>query len=389
MRTRPGVLVCASMTLPADSLERRQITRPVEYRQPGFDDEFDATTVFYDVIALGPWPLGRLVLIAPPLRNFTEAIMAGRINGRPVRTLLSRYFERDRCCDIWLSTTLNQPVHLKCELGSALLFPSRAEPRRYAGRRVLYTLSKENNPLWVIDWARFHVANHGADAVLIYDNGSVRYTASGLLAMLRAALPGLTVDVVSWPFPYGPGGFSSASGWDSDFCQAAAFQNARFRFLERAAGVLNCDVDELVVPVGGRSVFEAAATSTAGCVAFAGDWIASTCQPSDPKSAPRHGDFVHRETESPRCPIKWCVVPARIADDYDWSTHRVRMPGFAEAITDEFSYAHLRAISNDWKYRRSPPVALDPALHSVHGPLQAALERAGLRRRVYALEDES
>ena len=43
MRTRRGVLGCASMTLPADSPERRQITRPVEYRQPGFADEFDAT----------------------------------------------------------------------------------------------------------------------------------------------------------------------------------------------------------------------------------------------------------------------------------------------------------------------------------------------------------
>ena len=284
------------MTLPADSPERRQITRPVEYRQPGFADEFDATTVFYDVIARGPWPLGRLVLVGPPLRNFTQAIMAGRINGRPIRTLLSRYFERDRCCDIWLSTTLTQPVYLQFGFGSALLFPSRAEPRRYAGRRVLYTLSKDNNPVWVIDWARFHVANHAADAVLIYDNGSVRYTSSELLATLRAALPGLPVDVVSWPFRYGPGGFSSASGWDSDFCQAAAFQDARFRFLERAAGVLNCDVDEFVVSTGGRSVFEAAATSTAGCVAFAGDWIAATRRPSDPKGSPRHGDFVHRET---------------------------------------------------------------------------------------------
>ena len=235
--------------------------------------------MFYDVIARDPWPVGRLLLVGPPLRNFTEAIMAGRINGRPLRTLLSRYFERDRCCDIWLSTNLIQPVYLQFGFGSTVLFPSRAEPRRYAGRRVLYTLSKDNDPVWVIDWARFHVANHAADAVLIYDNGSVRYTSSELLATLRAALPGLPIDVVSWPFRYGPGGFSSASGWDSDFCQAAAFQDARFRFLERAAGVLNCDVDEFVVSTGGRSVFEAAATSTAGCVAFAGDWIAATRHP--------------------------------------------------------------------------------------------------------------
>jgi hypothetical protein len=386
---RRGVLGCASLTLPQHSPLRRDITRPVEYRQPGFDDEFDATTVFYDVITLGSWPSGHLILVGPPLRNLEATIMGGRITGRPLGPRISRYHQRDRCSDIWLPATFADIVDLAFDFGSTRLRSSRAEPRRYAGRRVLYTLSKDNDPVWVSDWAWFHVVNHGADAVLLYDNGSARYAPGELLETLRGALPGLPVDVVSWPFRYGPGGFSSTVGWDSDFCQYGAFQDARFRFLGQAASVLNTDVDELVVSASGRSVFEAAEQNAAGCVAFPGDWIAAAGHPTY-ETSPRHGDFVYRDTAQPaRCPLKWCVVSARIALEYDWSTHHVRMPGFADTITDEFGYRHFRAISTDWNYRRSAPVPLDSALHRLDRPLEAALRRAGLRGAVDTLKHQA
>lgn len=232
---------------------------------------------------------------------------------------------------------------------------------------MLYTLSKDNDPVWVLDWARFHVVNHGADAVLLYDNGSARHDPGELLEMLRGALPGFPVDVVSWPFRYGPGGVSSTTGWDSDFCQYGAFQDARFRFLGQAASVLNTDVDELVVSASGRSVFEAAEQNAAGCVAFPGDWIAAAPGHQSDGTSPRHGDFVYRDTaQRGRCPLKWCVVPTLVALEYNWSTQHVRMPGFADTITDEFGYRHFRAISTDWNY---------PAVNA-----EAAGQRAAPRR---------
>ncbi|SFU03663.1 hypothetical protein SAMN05660657_04966 [Geodermatophilus amargosae] len=389
-RARWDVLGCASLTLPAHSGLRRDITRPISERQPGFDDQFDATTVFYDAIALGSWPSGQLVLVGPPLRNLEATVTTGRIDGRPLGTRITRFHHRDRCCDIWLAAPRVRTVTVAFDFGATQLRPSRAELRRYAGRRVLYTLSKDNDPAWVVDWARFHLVNHGADAVLLYDNGSTRYSPRHLLQTLRAALPGLPVDVVSWPFPYGPGGFSSTSGWDSDFCQAGAFQDARFRFLGRAASVLNTDVDELVISASGRSVFQAAEQDAAGCVAFAGDWIGAATGRRGHPGAARHGDFVHRDAaQLERCPLKWCVVPARTGLEYNWSTHHVRMPGFTAAITDEFGYRHFRAISTDWKYPRSAPMALDPALHRVDRPLEAALDRAGLRGAVNAFKHQA
>lgn len=389
---RRDVLGCAPAQLPDRSLLRRDITRPVEHRQTRFEEEFDATTLFYDVLALGGKRNHQLVLVGPPLRNLEPHVLGGLINGHALAPMIMQYRQRDRCFDLWLSTgSGGGSIDLSFDFGSFQLVPSRSELRRYAGRRVLYTLTKDNDLDWLADWARFHAVNHGADAVLLYDNGSTRYGATQLLATLRSALPGLLVDVVTWPFLYGPGGFSRTAGWDSDFCQMGAFQDARFRFLARARSVLNVDVDELVVSASGLSVFEATEHSDAGCLAFAGDWIASVSTGGDRGPSVRHGDFVHRELTQPeRCPLKWCVVPAVIPPEVNWSTHHVRMPGFAESITDEFAYRHFRAISTDWKFQRSAQVPSDPLLHRVDRPLKAALDRAGLRRSsTDAFEDQA
>ena len=300
--------------------------------------------------------------------------LPGRPHQRPpAGTPVVAYHQRDRCSDIWLSAGSWHELRLSFDFGSVRIRPSRAQLRRYAGRRVLYTLSKDNDPAWVVDWARFHVVNHGADAVLLYDNGSTRYPPGELLRLLRAALPGVRSTWSAWPFRYGPGGFSSASGWDSDFCQAGAFQDARFRFLERARSVLNADVDELVVSASGRSVFEAAERSQVGCVAFAGDWIAAALDGQDQTAdSPARRLPVPRERRARRMPAQVVRRARPVPEERDWSTHHVRMPGFTETVTDEFGYRHFRAISTNWKYRRSAPVP-GPRAAPVDRPLEAAL----------------
>lgn len=82
---------------------------------------------------------------------------------------------------------------------------------------MLTTLSK-NNPLeWLREWV-VYVAEHGIDAVLIYDNGATRYEPEELLRTLAAVGGMQRACVVDWPFPYCPGG-GPANRWDSDFCQ--------------------------------------------------------------------------------------------------------------------------------------------------------------------------
>jgi hypothetical protein len=383
-------LGCTPIVLPMGVV--REITRPPELRQDGFNEQFDASTLFYDVI----WLCDRActhVLVGPPLRNLLAAVRAGRIDGRPLAEAIVRVYERDRCCDVWLEGRYAERCRLEFPFGTYLLTPSPARHELYAGKRVLYTLSRDNPVAWIVDWAHFHVVNHGADAVLLYDNASTHYQAADAQRALRSALPGIEVHVVDWPYSYGPGGVSRTCGWDSDFCQAGAFQDARFRFLARARAVLNCDVDELVLSLSGRSVFDAAERSSTACVAFEGRWVSSATRRASraDAGAVRHGDYRYLEPDGPRpagraspagawapCPAKWCVVPRSCGLAHDWSVHQVRSPTFDASRSAEFQYRHFRAISTDWKYRRTNEIPIDNGVHRFDPVLDAALARAGM-----------
>ena len=52
----------------------------------------------------------------------------------------------------------------------------------FRGRRVVLAMSRDNELQWIKDWVLFVVRNHGADAVLLYDNASTKYGAEQLSA---------------------------------------------------------------------------------------------------------------------------------------------------------------------------------------------------------------
>lgn len=365
------------MILPLDCDVSRQITRAPEHRQPGFEQAFDGRSLFHDAMLLEEDGATAMVLVGPPLRNLLSLFVEGALGGRNVAAWMTRYLVRDRCTDVWGPARGDQ-VRLEMAVGSFDLQPSAARHDLYEGRRVLYTLSRDNDVQWIADWARFHAANHGADALLLYDNGSTRYGVGELEDALRAALPKLVVNVVDWPFPYGPGGWSATAGWDSNFTQSTAFHDARLRFLHRAASVLNCDVDELVVSRAGESVFECTEAEESGYLAFHGKWISAAGPAREVGQQPRrHGVFAYLEQGAANCPTKWCAVPARCRLEDQWRTHAVT--GKPHSVADErFVYRHFRGVSTDWKYPRSTAVVVDPARHVLDGELLEALARARL-----------
>jgi SAM-dependent methyltransferase len=274
-------------------------------------------------------------------------------------------------------------VQFRFEFGTNSLSPQLAANHLYAGKRVLYTLSKDNDLRWIIDWIRFHVRNHGANAVLLYDNASTKYSGEELERSLRQAFPQLEVNVVQWPYKYGPQGLSRDSGWDSDFCQAGAFHDARFRFLDRASSVLNCDIDELVVSSNGGSIFEATEKARNGCLVFGGHWLSNAIDERRDKlnswSDVRHSYFKYAErSTSDPCPNKWCVVPGRCDIKDQWRTHSILGKDSTACHTRIFSYRHFRSVSTNWKYQRSRSGPFDPHLHKLDNALDIAFMRAGL-----------
>jgi hypothetical protein len=363
----------------------RESPRPPELRNADYADQFDRDTLFYDCYRVGH----HVVLQGPPFLNLTDALLA----SAPLDVAMRRWFRRPRHIgrnkrgEIWLrsdadSLTITGPI------GNYRLTIQPDMSHLFSGRRVIHTLSKDNAPRWIADWVRFYQAIHGADAVLIHDNGSTRYDAVGLQAGLRAEFPDMVIHVIAWPFIYGAqGGLAGAvngreAPWDSDFCQTGSLQHARLRFLRKAKSVLNVDIDELVLSTRGRSIFAATEARAGGFIKFPGQWISGMSpRPLTPETC-RHADFVHRDPgETRTCPPKWCIVPAR--DDpfrTSWSVHNLFGSRRNRRIDDEFSYRHMSAISNSWKEDRHIAAQSDPAGFAVDTALAESFARAGLAR---------
>ncbi|HEX4296960.1 MAG TPA: hypothetical protein VHZ56_02980, partial [Devosia sp.] len=71
--------------LPASSTIRRTPRRPLEYRDVGFDENYDDTHLFYDVF----WDGSRIVLVGPDLHDLERLVTGGvfRVDGTVVRTV--------------------------------------------------------------------------------------------------------------------------------------------------------------------------------------------------------------------------------------------------------------------------------------------------------------
>lgn len=380
MNARIALSTC---TIAAGTGLRRDPPRPPRLRNAVYAEQFDWDTLFYDVYRVGRY----IVFQGPPLLNLRPHIEASDYFLRRLRGLFprARLIERNRSSEYWVRETATH-VTLDSPLGrhDIEVQPNHAE--RFAGRRVVHTLSRNNDIAWVLEWLRFYVKVHGADAVLLYDNASTDYASDDLRAAIARAFPEVVAVVVDWPFRYGPqGGMAGAvdgreTPWDSDYCQTGSLQHARFRFLGQARSVLNVDIDELVLSDRGRSIFAATEAARGGFTKFAGHWISATTPHGIAPGRGRHGDFWLMDAqEADRCPPKWCVVPAKTsAARHCWSVHNLFGARRNRRLSGEFAYRHMRGISKGWKEARWDAVPFDPARFQPDAPLRAAFERAGM-----------
>jgi hypothetical protein len=379
----------STCTLAPDGPIRRAPPRPPEQRNAAYAGQFDWDTLFYDVYRVGR----HVVFQGPPLLNLRDSVERTPWFAERLRGLFPRAqrIERNRSSEYWVREAADEIV-LDGPLGR---FEIAVQPNlgaRFAGRRVLHTLSRNNDIAWVLDWVRFYVAVHGADAVLLYDNGSTDYASDELRAALREAFPQIVSEVVDWPFPYGPqGGMAGAvngpegpieTPWDSDYCQTGSLQHARFRFLGAARSVLNVDIDELVLSPQGRSIFAETERARRGFVKFDGRWVSATTPHGVAPGEGWHGDFWLRDAlETDECPPKWCLVPTRASRTrHAWSVHNLFGARANRRLSADFAYSHMRGISQGWKENRWDAVAYDPARFTADETLRAAFAKAGMLR---------
>ena len=379
----------APVRLPPGTI-RRISQRPLHARPKGFDDEYDDETLVYDSF----WHASaqEIVLLGPPLCNLKPYFARMTVVSAPSGNRCGfSIHEMDRHCRVVVKCPRDTTsVTLSTGLGNFRIIPQEGLTDRFRGHRVLFTLSKNNKLRWIQDWIRYHRDNHGATAVLLYDNVSTDYSVEELRSAV-GSIDGLGATcIVRWPFKYGPQGIGADRFWDSDYCQYGAWEHARLRVLSAARSALNLDIDELVVHHEGQSVFESAEQSISGIVRFHGVWVpglhARTRLPTIerpiryrdfeyykvPQRSPGRIPFLARKS---LCPTKWAVVPRRCPAYAQWAPHTIKRWPAAVFKSDRFSYRHFREINNGWKYDRSDREGFDPALHAYDYDLVTSLSR--------------
>jgi hypothetical protein len=379
--------------LPENSKYRREPARPVKHRQVSFDAQFDAHTVFYDCFRATKM---KVMLIGPPLKRFAGILDSLSIHSLPAgnecRYQVEHQFttafanrQTQNLCRIVVDVPdYETSLNLQSAAGETTL---QIEPNAcevFRGRRVLFTLSRNNHPTWICDWMRFHRDLQNADAVLLYDNGSTAYDASSLLETMKQVSGFKAIAVVAWPYKYGPQGVGRGT-WDSAFSQEGAMEDARWRYLAQAQAVLNCDIDELVLSDEGN-LFDLAAASTSGCVKFSGRWVNALTSHNHEEILPRHRESSYqllsqwrwkhfRPRDIRLCPTKWAVAPSRCPTNAHWGPHEIVGMSAQKVKSGTASYRHFSQITTGWKNKRKDLELSDRVPHREDAKLLEAFAK--------------
>lgn len=372
----PAPSSCAA--LPESSPLRRQPRAPHRPRPQAFFDAFDDRTLFYDCFWSDD---GRqILLVGPPPMNLRAAFASARFAAQPGGTALRAHFHAS--LSVMITALEGAPADTNAITvtigGETLELPvQRSGAANLAGRRVLFGINKNNDLAWIREWALWHARAHGTDAVVLFDNGSTRYAAAEVAAVL-AEVPGLqAIAVPSWPVRFGP--IDPAVRTDpywARFFQIGTMSVLLRRYGMRAYGLLNCDIDELASTMSGASLYELAKRSRGGLVVFRGTWIEATHQGT------RHRDYRERVADDRAARSrqrKWVLDPSRdwvkrlsVHPYWHWIEGR---PIFAKSMPRDATYWHFRGINTNWKQARTaPPTA--PTV--VDMQLAAAMRRVGL-----------
>jgi hypothetical protein len=342
--------------LSADNPTRRLPRAPNRLRPGAFTNAFDARTLFYDCFRHVDGQ--RVLLVGPPPLNLRSALATASYVARPGGEVLhARFFPS-------LSTMVTELRGAPTDASAVEItvagetFVLRIESNfagALRGKRLLFSINRDNDLEWIREWATFHAKVHGTDAVILYDNGSTRYEQGELLEVL-GTVPGLSFAAVPrWTQSFGPiDPAVRANPFWSRFLQIGSMSAVLRRFGELAYGLLDCDIDELAGTGSGRSIYDLAKQSRGGLVAFRGIWVEATA------AGRRHRDYVMRLAD-PAASVcrqrKWALDPSRswvrrlsVHPYWHWVEGR---PFFSKSMPKDALYWHFKGINTNWKQHRN------------------------------------
>ena len=348
-------------TLSVENSLKRLPRVPGRPRDEAFTAAFDARTLFYDCF----WHMDgkRVLLVGPPPYSLWPEYKAARFVAKPSGEVPKARFHAS------LSTMITELVDVPA--GTTVLevtlagetFALPVQPNscaELAGKRILFSINKDNELGWIREWANYHARVHGTDAVILVDNGSTSYQPADVGRILADIGHMLVYVLPSWPYSFGPIDKAVRTNpyW-ARFLQIGSMSMVLRRYGERAYGLLDCDIDELAGTTSGRSIYDLAHESRGGLIAFRGTWI----EPGPPGPGP-HRDYSRRLTDPDKAlsrQRKWVLDPSRpwvrrlsVHPYWHWIEGRAL---FSKSMPEDAHYWHFKGINTNWKQARTTPPA--------------------------------
>jgi hypothetical protein len=353
------------ITLGELGLPPRVPPRPLAYQQPQYSADFEFALFAYDVFCRD----GKTYIITPPNTDeaWHVALQSLALDGRPLAEFQHKIHKNK--------------VHKAIiqHAGSRLTLNDREVqvkvfPSSYTNNHnILYTLSKDNEPIWLSEWINDFVAHHEIDTAVVYDNASTQYTTSELRTFLQSRCSNVSIYCVHCPGSWGPRSYHSvcrltessdpifAEAWDSDFLQYAMLEHVRYALANADSCLVNADVDE-IVHVQGDLPITTEARNFPGVSKYHGKWI--EMETSSAKYSPeiRHSSHTLIDINS-KCPTKWAANLRGLTDDVFLRVHDIAGPSSIYRLLTSALYLHHRQINNNWAHNRSMTVLHDETKH--------------------------
>lgn len=280
---------------------------------------YDYDTFWYDAF----WDKGRLTIICPKLFGLYDVIREGRflLDGKKVRKVRLKPHE---FYDALIISEPQKPKTLAFEWGGSrvesLVNSARRDSAPFTGKNVAVTLSRDNNLIWIEDFARYHCQEHGLEQMLFFDNASSQYGLDDIREALRRG--GISNPIVlSAPFRYGvvSQDRKGKTRFNTMFLQTSLLNIARLRFLSGARAVLQCDIDELVWCNNGR-IFDLAQKRPTGFVRLGVEWRYPDAGRTE---SFRHSDHIRKLPGDGLCRAKYCIAPSGPLWFTSWHVHTI------------------------------------------------------------------
>lgn len=238
------------------------------------------------------------------------------------------------------------PLRLALRGQVAELAGAAPEPEPFAGLDVGLALCNGEPAETVAEWIEWHVRSAGMTGALILDRRPPGPEADAFADALEAQAAGIPelgrLMILSSPVPLGldappeshPVTAPDAPGkdrmdvpandpWTSPFGEPVVYELAKWRFLAQAAGVMNLECCELLLPAaeGAPGVFQVARAAECGVLALQGGrtfpWRVRAGE------RPRFADHICRRFDNRDVHRRWCVAPSKAGLNNVWRAVRV------------------------------------------------------------------